>query len=239
MKRDKLISIIEKYYLGGLTEQVRFKINDGKLLINFTTHLKDCIGQVESDFDLEDSELGIYDTTQFYKLIKVIKDPISINIIRKGDKCMKLDISDSKFDLSYNLGDLGLISEGKLSGTLPEPVVSLDLDAEFIDKFIKSHNALEKAEMFQLKTEIDKQKVPTVKFVIGLTDKFSNKISFSEPTKEYETLPNFTYKVNNFREILSNNKLSKLSMYVYNMGIVRIDSVEDDLKIKYFIVPNK
>lgn len=239
MTRDKIISIIEKYYLSGLTEQVRFKIKDKKLLINFTTTLKDCIGEVNTDFDLDDSELGIYDTTQFYKLMKIVKDPIQIDVVRKEDKCLKLDIKDSNFDLSYNLGDLGLISEGKLSNTLPDPVVSLDLNPEFIDKFIKSHNALEKAEMFQVKTEVDKMKVEGVKFIIGLTDKFSNKISFSEPTKEYQTLPNFTYRVNNFREILSNNKNAKLSMFIHTMGIIRIDSVENDINLTYFIVPNK
>lgn len=239
MTKDLLIDIIEKIYLGGLCEQVRFKIKDNNLLINSTTTLKDCIAELNATVDLEDSELGIYDLTQFYKLVKIVSDPIQLNIIKKEDKALKIEIKDSNFDLSYNLADLGLISEGTLSNQLPDPVVSLDLNFEFISKFIKAHNALEKAEMFQIKTETDKMKVETVKFIIGLTDKFSNKISFSEPTKEYQELPNFTYKVANFREILSNNKDTKLSMFVYSMGLIRIDSVKENIKVSYYLVNNK
>lgn len=239
MTKDVLINVIERYYLGGLTEQVRFKIKNKQLQINFATILKDCIGEVKTETDLEDCELGVYDTTQFYKLVKVVKDPIQINVIKKDEKALKLEISDANFDLFYNLGDLGLISEGKLSNELPDPVVSMNLSPEFIDKFIKAHNALEKAEKFQIKTEITKQKEKTVKFVIGLTDKFSNKISFSEPTTEYNELPTFTYNVLNFREILSNNKDSKLKMFIYSMGIVRVDSINDKISTSYYLVPNK
>ena len=237
MNKQLLIDIIERYYLGGLTEQVRFKIKDKKLLINFATTLKDCIGIVKCNIDLPDSELGVYDTTQFYKLIKIIKDPISVNIVKKDDKCLKLEITDDNFELFYNLGDLGLISEGNLSNELPNPVLSLDLSKEFSDKFIKAHNALEKAEKFQIKTEILK-KEKTVRFTVGLTDKFSNKISFNEVVNEYSELPIFTYNVLNFREILNNNKDSELKMYIHNMGIIRIDSIKEDIILTYYLVPD-
>lgn len=239
MNKDLLINIIEKYYLGSLTEQVRFKIKDKQLLINFTTALKDCIGEVRAKVDMEDCELGVYDTTQFYKLVKILKDPININIVKQGDKALKLEISDSSFDLFYNLGDLGLISEGKLSNELPDPVVSLNISNEFSDRFIKAHNALEKAEKFQIKTEITKQNEKTVKFIIGLTDKFSNKISFSENTTEYNELPTFTYNVMNFREILNNNKNNTLKMYIYSMGIIRVDSIDENITVSYYLVPLK
>lgn len=239
IEKDKIIKVIESYYLNGLTEQVRFKVKDKKLLINFTTILKDCIGEINTDWDMENCELGIYDSSQLYKLIKIVKDPLQINVIKKGNICAKLEINDSSFELSYHLADLGLISEGKLSNELPDPLVSLDLSPEFIDKFIKGHNALEKAETFTLKTKIDKFKVETVEFIIGLTDKFSNKITFSEPTKTYSELPNFVFRVSNFREIISNSKNSKMTMFIYSMGIIRIDVLEGDVKLKYFLVPNK
>jgi hypothetical protein len=237
MNKQLLIDIIERYYLGGLTEQVRFKIKDKKLLINFATTLKDCIGVVKCNIDLPDSELGVYDTTQFYKLIKIVKDPININIIKKEDKCLKLEIVDDNFELLYNLGDLGLISEGNLSNELPDLVLSLDLSKEFSDKFIKAHNALEKAEKFQIKTEILK-KEKTVRFTVGLTDKFSNKISFNEVVNEYSELPIFTYNVLNFREILLSNKDSDLKMSMYNIGIIRIDSIKEDIILTYYLVPD-
>lgn len=241
MNKDTLIEIIEKYYLGGLTEQVRFKINNNLLYINFATILKDCIGELSCPWVFKDTELGIYDTTQFYKLIKVLTDPINIEVIEKNTKALSLEINDDHFNLTYNLADLGLVSEGKLSNQLPKPVLSLDINDDFITKFVKAHNALEKAETFQLKT-IDTKKDPqSLKFTIGLTDKFSNKISFIEPCNEYQDLSNFVYKVNNLREILNNNKGSKIIMFLYSMGIIEIQSTNEtsNITMKYYLVPNK
>lgn len=241
MNKETLIEIIEKYYLGGLTEQVRLKINDNKLVINFATILKDCIGELQCPFIFNNTELGIYDTTQFYKLIKVLTDPINIEVIEKNNKALSLEIKDSQFNLTYNLADLGLISEGKLSNQLPQHVLSLGISDEFITKFIKAHNALEKAETFQLKT-IDTKKDPqSLKFTIGLTDKFSNKISFTEPCIEYQEMQNYVYRVNNLREILNNNKGSEITMLLYSMGVIEIQTknITTNLIMKYYLVPNK
>lgn len=237
MKKQLLVDIIERYHLGSLTEQVRWKIKDKKLLINFATTLKDCIGVVKCNIDLPDSELGVYDTTQFYKLVKIVKDPIQVTVDKKGDKALKLCISDAALDIEYNLGDLGLISEGKLTNELPDPVVSLNLSKEFSDKFIKAHNSLEKADIFTLTTSITKQKEKVVNFTIGLTDKFSNKIKFYEVVDEYSELPTFKYNVSNFREILLANKDADLNMFIYSMGIIRIDSVTENIKVTYYLVP--
>jgi len=239
MDKKILTSIIERYYLGGLTEQVRWKINNNNLKINFATTLKDCIGELNAPVNLQDNELGIYDTTQLYKLVKICNDPIEIDIVEKDGKAMKMEIKDNQFDLSYNLGDLGLISEASLSNTLPEPSIELILDQDFISRFIKAHNALEKIETFSIQPKVDKQKVNTLEFVIGLQERYANKITFSQPTEIYNDLPKFVFKVPNFREILNNNTNSSIKMLVYPMGIISLITKEDELKCQYWLVPNK
>ncbi len=239
MNKKQLIKIIEKTYLGGLCEQIRLKIKDNELNIDASVILKDCIIKVKSPFELVDSELGVYDLTQLYKLVSITNDPIELEVVEKDGKAMKLDIKDNQFDLSYNLGDLGLISEGKLSNQLPEPVITLSIDQEFITRFIKAHNALQKVETFTIKNEVDKLKVNNLKFTIGLKERYANKITFTQPTETYNEIPTFTFNVNNFREIISNNKDSEIKMLVYPMGIVSLITKEDDIEVQYWIVPLK
>ena len=236
MNKDHLVEIIEKYHLGGLTEKAKWIIKDNAVTINFATELKDCIGKLTSPFEMEDIDLGVFNTTQFLKLVNIINDPFKIDLVTNHRIAMSLNISDSSFDLSYHLADLGLITEGKLSLKLPEPVITLTLDDEFITKFIKAHNALEKVEMFSIKSRIDAQKIETVQFTIGLNDHYSNKIVFDQPTKKYAKLPKFHYRVNNFREILSTNKDNKINMEVYEMGIIKLTSISENVQIDYFLV---
>jgi len=239
MKKNQLIKIIEKQYLGGLTEKVRWKISDKRLKVNFSTELKDCIGELTSEIDLEDIELGVYDLTQLYKLVSITNDPIQLEVIKNQDKAMKLEIKDNQFDLSYNLGDLGLISEGKLSNQMPEPSIVLTIDQEFITRFIKGHNALLKVETFNIKSDKDKLGINSLRFTIGLNERYANKITFTQPTKIHNELPKFTYSVSNIREIISNNKDAEIEMSIYPMGIVKIHTIEDSIDVIYYIVPLK
>lgn len=240
MNRDNLIEIIEKYYLGGLTEKVKLKIKNKKLNINFTTELQDCVGEIEADTILEDNDLGIYNTSQLYKLTKLLNDPIEIIVNERSGKAYSLTMSDEVFELQYTLADLGLIREGSLKAELPPPNVILDLDEDFTHRFIKAHNALEKAEVFKLKTKNTKKDPESLEFIIGLDDKFSNKVSFTNKCNTWTDIPQFKYNVSVFREILNSNKKHKITMSIWDIkGIIRLDIHQDNIKTKYYLVSKK
>lgn len=238
MNKKKLISVIEKYYLGGLCEQVRFKIKNNQLQINAAASLKDCIIDISTPWERDDTELGIYNTTELYKLLKATNDPIQIEVTGKDGKAQKLEISDNQFDLSYNLADLGLISEGKLSNSMPEPGIILNLDSDFVSKFKSAHVALDKVEVFSIQPKVDKQKIKSLEFVIGLQERYANKITFYQPVDTYNEIPKFVYKVSNFKEIL-NNAGGSIKVFVYPIGIMKLETLEDDIKAHYYIVPIK
>ena len=68
--KNKLLSFISKYYLNGLSNQVKWRIKDGKLLVYAGEAGRVC--KVELDnFPLEDGELGIFDTHKLSKLISI------------------------------------------------------------------------------------------------------------------------------------------------------------------------
>jgi hypothetical protein len=62
MKKSYIIDNIQKYYLGGLVGEVIWTISNGKVNINFSTTTKDTVGELEFELDLEDNEVGIYNT---------------------------------------------------------------------------------------------------------------------------------------------------------------------------------
>jgi hypothetical protein len=67
-----LVSIISKYYLNGKNEAVKWDISNNKLTIKFKAPDKSMIGSVTCDkFDLEDSSIGISNTTQLLKLLAI------------------------------------------------------------------------------------------------------------------------------------------------------------------------
>jgi hypothetical protein len=73
MDKLHLVSTFEKYYLNGTVERVKMQVKDKNVAINFVAPNKDLVGCVNaSEFELEDTELGIYDTSQLLKLINKI-----------------------------------------------------------------------------------------------------------------------------------------------------------------------
>ena len=67
--KQQITSLISKYYLGT-NETVKWVINNNNLEINFESPSKDVRGSVIcSDFQLENTTLGIYETKKSSKLL--------------------------------------------------------------------------------------------------------------------------------------------------------------------------
>jgi hypothetical protein len=61
----ELQSVINKYFLNGMVESVKWNIEDNALTIDFQSPNKDMIGCVKhTNFPLENSEIAVYDTSK-------------------------------------------------------------------------------------------------------------------------------------------------------------------------------
>ena len=142
MKKSHIVNNIEKYYLGGLSKSVLWEVADKKVTINFSTEAKNAVGTLSFDLDLPDCTLAIYNTDALLRLINITNEDIDIII---SEDNQKIKIQDNKFDLIYHLSEKDAIP------TVPK-VTETDYDFkfnvndEFINKFLKAHNALEKTE---------------------------------------------------------------------------------------------
>lgn len=201
MDKLYLLSILEKYYLNGLIERVKLTIKDNKIKINFIHDNKYLTGTIESEFELNDCELGIYDSTQLIKLVTILNHFI---LIEQDNKLQKLIIQDSEYHLEYPLAILNLIPKPPQINE-PNYEIKFKIDAEFIAKFLKAYKAL-KVETLLVETEFDEESNGRVKFTIGENTNFSNKIIFSLPGEIGIPMAPIIFPIDEVAAILDNNR---------------------------------
>jgi len=236
MEKKILIQLIESFYLNGLSTQVKFKVKDNQAHIKFATDNKDCIGEIKAPVQLEDCEIGIFNTAQLLKLLNITNEYIELKLEKQNGYFLKLHISDNQFDLSYNLSDLGLIQDPGIAPNLPPHDLEFSINYDFTQKFIKAHNALDKPPRFEIGIVKDFQNEDVINFIIGEKSNYSNKVTFTEPGKLISKIKSIPFNANNFREIISVSKSSTGTAYLYKDGLLKISLKEEGIESKYFLV---
>ena len=209
MKKSHIVDNIEKYFLGGLVGGVVWKLNGSKSTINFSTETKDAVGELEFDLPLPEGQIGIYNTDSLLRLLSITNEDLQLEL--KADNTgivNKLNNRDENIEDAY----------------------------EFINGFLKAHNALEKIKDFTLTAVVDKLGVNVVEIVLGERTKHSNKAKFTEPAEFTSPSDIIPFSATVFREIISANKGTEGTMSVSNKGLAKIEFVNESSSVKYFVV---
>ncbi len=236
MEKKLLVQTIDSFYLNGLTSQVKLKVVNKQVNIKFATDNKDCIGDITAPIELEDCEIGIYNTSQLLKLLGITNEYIELSLVKQGSHFLRLNISDNQFDLVYNLSDLGLIQDPSVISNLPPHDLEFDINFEFIQKLIKAHNALDKPPRLEIGLGKDFQDQDVITFIMGEKSSYSNKVNFSEPGTIISSIKPIPFNAVNIREILSVSKSAKGKAYIYKDGLMKVQLEEEGIKSEYFLV---
>ncbi len=195
MEKQLLTSVIEKYYLGGIHEKVKWTVKDKKITILFTSATKDLAGSIEADgFDLEDCTIGVYDTNKLLKLIGITNQFIQLGVETKNGTSTKLSIADNEYDLVYHLADLRMMSTETM--VLDESQIdfnySFTIDSDFIERYNKAKKALGSDEV-RIQALFNEEGDKGIYFTLGGKTSHDDKISFqstdstfSVPSSEYQ-----------------------------------------------------
>jgi len=152
MKKSNIVNNIQKYYLGGLSKGVIWNIKNNKVNISFTTETKDTVGDLVFDLNLDDCEIGINNTDALLRLLSITDEELQLELDTKETGLpTKLRIQDKKYDLDYNLSDSKIIERVPTVQEIDYDF-TFKLNDEFINSFLKAHNALEKTNEFSLNT---------------------------------------------------------------------------------------
>ena len=245
MNKNKLINYIKKYYLNGKcasagskSSPVKLQINDKVLSVGCVSSANDCVINLKmKDFDLQDTQLGIYDTGDFLKIINAMDDDITISIPQEdGQNAHSLTISDKNAKAEYICCDEQLIQKTPQLKNDPEYDIVCDITKEFTQNFIRYFNALSQIDTFAITQKDDKIKLTlnysTVNVNNIVLDMPENK---NEGVKFSETL---CFPAGYLKEILTVNDDESLkgSMYISKNGLMKIVYSNDIYDIKYYLI---
>ena len=176
INKGELQSVISKYNLGGMIDAVKWSTQDKQLNIKFNAPSRDMIGQVTyNNFELEDSEIAIYNTSQLDKLLSITSGDLNLQLEKSGKIFSKLVIEDVSYKLNYSLADLLLIQE---PGKVTDPndyIIESVLESDAVSAIIKAKNALQSDNVaFTISKNFDGDQVLTM--VFGDNSNHTNKI---------------------------------------------------------------
>jgi hypothetical protein len=248
IKKLELQSVINKFYLNGLIESVKWEIQDQQLSIKLTSPTREMIGEItHSNFKLPDSNIGISNTTQLLKLINITNGDITLDFLKQGKIFNKLIISDNQFNVSYTLADILTIPKsGKYNGSEFYHIeTSLDKDA--IMALIKAKSALDDSSTVVVQSHTSLDGEFQLELIFGGDIEYSNKVSYyisnitqqDVPSDFINTFSEFKLGFNSdlMKDILNVNKDADEAQLSINLdGLMKLQFKTDDIISIYYIV---
>jgi len=234
MNKQQLVGFINKYHLGGLVNSAIISFKDNTINTRVTSGDKSLLGMISMDkWPMEDGEFGVYNTEQLVKLLSVLDDDVNMEVTRAGDKCVSINVSDTSANFNYMLTDTTVISRPPVPEKLPQNFeLKIDINQQFIKKFIDGSQALMETTTFTVVTKND-----VASIVIGYSTVNTNRVTIPVPTTEYKELDNISFNASSLTEILSANKECESAILeVSPDGVAKITFKIDNYKSTYYLV---
>ena len=233
MNKKRLTRFINKYYLNGTVNSVVLNSKSDKLSARFISGDKTLLGELSMDkSQIEECEVGVYNTEQLSKLLGVLDDDINISVVKSEDKSIALKVSDAYSSVNYMLSDVSVINRPPQLKEIPEFQLKIDVTPNFINKFISGKGALSDTDNFTVITEDS-----GTKLVIGYSSVNTNRVTIPVSTSESSNIENVSFNANIFREVLHANKECESATFeVSDQGLSRITFKIDDYISTYYLV---
>ena len=237
MEKQSFVSLIDKYYLNGVGEKVRWSVKDGVATIKTFSATKDMVGVVTGAVELVDSEFVIFDTSKFLKLVGICNQFLTTDIQFQGNIATKLLVADNEYNLEYALANLMLAPQVNFTVEEFESDYSFSITNEFIGKWIKAKKAL--GSEFCTIGLTTKDTGNVINFTLGEPEGHSNKIEFEEvPLESKNTIHTaLQFNAEYLKSIFDANYGAAGTMWISNEGAMKLDfTSEDGQKSSYIIL---
>ena len=240
ISKNQLSSVISKYYLNGLNNQVKWRIKDNTLTIYAGESGRVC-KVVLNNFPLEDAELGVFDTNKLNKLLSITSGDLIISLEKMKAIYTKMHIQDTNYDLTYSLADILILGKNIWYDEPKDWDINLPLTMEDVDALIKAKNALGEVDSMLITTTTDFDGNSICEFIFGDNTGFSNKISYQVQGGDIKnnTL-SVPFNSDIFKDILNNNKdQDYCTLKLSNTGTLKLDFSSDNIISEYFVARNE
>ena len=230
--KRKLVDSIEKYYLNGLTEAVKFNIKNNVLHIPFTTINRDVVGEVTLPIELPNAEFGIFETSSLLKLLSIFDTNTDIQYQEKFGIIEKLLIEDNQYKMMFSASDISLIPKIPNARDVNYQL-TYAMEPDFVTRFIDCKKALGP----DIKTFTLEPQAETARIILGDSAGYASKLEFEIPAV-IEGFP-FTplqFPSDVLKEILSANKnFTYAEMKIDGRGLMSLDFTEGNITSQYHI----
>jgi len=237
INKNLLQSFISKYYLNGRFNAVKWRIENNTLIVYAGESGRVCKIELNG-FDLEDKEIGIFDTHKLSKLLSITTGDLLLTLDSQGALSNKLNIADEGFDLSYSLSDPLVIPKTKWYKDPETWEMELELTQTDIDNLIKAKNALSDYDFLNIKATKDIDGNLISEFVFGDGSNYSNKITYRITGTINESFLNqpMPFDSNLFKEILNANKGMDTAYFkLSSKGMAKFIFISDNINSTYYI----
>jgi hypothetical protein len=239
INKVELQSVINKYYLNGLIEAVKWDIKNDILNIKFTAPTREMIGEINhTNFKLEDSSFGISNTSQLLKLINITAGEVLLSFIKNNKIFTKLIVSDQQFTVNYSLADILTIPKTGAYNGSEDFDIETKLDPEAIIALIKAKSALAESTAVVIKPYQSLDGDAQLEFIFGGDIEYANKVSYylninKNTSKDFE----LAFNSDLLKEILTYNKdANEAKMFVNLEGLIKLEFKTDNTTSTYYIV---
>ena len=237
MNKSKLNNIIKKYNLNGSVETVKYVFDAKKnLSIDFISSDRTVLGSLTAkDVDIEESEFGIYETSNLKNLLKVLGDDVTVTLKRDSNSEVQSVQLKDKVGIKAKFGTCAFSAIPVVPQLSSKPTYNLEiqLDETFIDKFIKAKSALPESKLF---TTVKDGK--SVKIVIGHSSNNTNQISLPIKTvKGKDSITKETsFSAEKLKEIfLANSDVKDAVLKISDEGLALTEFSSDGMDLVYYL----
>tara|TARA_B100000768_G_C11238749_1_gene358481 strand:+ start:174 stop:896 length:723 start_codon:yes stop_codon:yes gene_type:complete len=239
INKNVIQSVISKYYLNGLNNQVKWRIENNSLTIYAGEKGRVCKVHLK-DFQLEDGELGVFDTDKLSKLISITNGELSISLEKIKSVFTKMHIADLNFDLTYSLADILILGKTTWYEDPDTWEIDVELQMEDVDHLIKAKNALSDVNNMLITTTEDFDSNKICEFIFGDNTGFSNKITYQLRGEINESDLSIPFDSDVFKSILNSNKdMPKGRLQLSKKGMMKMMFNSDDIESVYYIARNE
>ena len=239
INKNTLTSVISKYYLNGLNNQVKWRIKDNQLIIYAGESGRVC--KIEhSNFPLEDAELGVFDTHKLSKLISITNGDLMVSLEKIKAVYTKMHIADLNFDLTYSLADILILGKNTYYEDPESFEMELDLTREDIDHLIKAKSALADVNNMLLTSTTDMDGTNVCEFIFGDNTGFSNRITYQIQGDISKNDIEIPFDSDIFKDILNANKdMDSGTLKLSEQGMLKLNFHSEEVNSEYFIARNE
>lgn len=232
MEKGKLVRFIQKYHLNGNVQSVSLNSDGSTLKAEFVTSDRGLLGTIKmKNWNFEKSQIGILDTDKFLKLLGVLDNDVKLSLFKSGDTAITLKISDNSSTVNLMLSDLSVIPTVPPLKYIPEFNLKLNMDSNFIKKFIAGKGALSDVDNFTVITDND-----SVNLVIGYASINTDRVIVPADSEVFEKIDKVSFNANIFRDILQCNRECKSGiMEISDEGLAKLTFNVDDYEVVYFL----